>query len=310
MERLEVIDSHTEGEPTRVVIAPPMKLEADTAAERRDELARCHDEWRRALILEPRGHEAIVGAYLLPPVSEHATAQVVFFNNKGYLGMCGHGAMGVLRTLRHLGRIGPGRHRIETPVGDIQAEVLSDETIAIENVTSFRCEKGLTVQTRDHGPCTGDIAWGGNWFFLVERPKEELRLSRLTDLLALCRDIQDSLEQAGAYGEDGAVIDHIELYAPMAPRVTRNFVLCPGGAWDRSPCGTGTSAKLACLAADGVLAPGEIWTQQSLTGGLFRGTFEFDGGGVKPTILGRAWVTAESTLLFDAEDPLREGWTA
>ncbi len=175
---------------------------------------------------------------------------------------------------------------------------------------AFRHEKDRTVRTREHGSCRGDIAWGGNWFFVAERPEEELRLSRQSELVALCLDIRDSLEQAGATGEDGALIDHIELYAPIAPRTTRNFVLCPGGAWDRSPCGTGTSAKLACLAADGALAPGEVWTQISLTGGVFRGSYEIEGEGVIPTIVGRAWITAESTLLFEADDPLREGWTS
>ncbi len=310
MHRLQVIDSHTEGEPTRVVVAPPMELAGRTAADRRDELARFHDAWRRAIVLEPRGHEAVVGAYLFPPVSTESAAQVVFFNDIGYLGMCGHGAMGVLRTLRHLGRLAPGKHRLETPVGDVQAELLPDDRIAIENVKSYRHAAGYTVQTHEHGRCTGDIAWGGNWFFLVERPEEELRPSRLPQLLALCRDIRESLERTAIRGEAGAAIDHVELWAPTGSRTSRNFVLCPGHAWDRSPCGTGTSAKLACLAADGALPPGEVWTQTSLTGGAFDGSYENVDGGIIPTIRGRAWITAETTLLFEGDDPLREGWTA
>ncbi|MCC6781450.1 MAG: proline racemase family protein [Planctomycetes bacterium] len=307
---IRVIDSHTEGEPTRVVIDGAPALGQGTAAQRRDAFRRHFDGFRSAVCNEPRGFDAMVGALLLPPNDPRAIAQVIFFNNVGYLGMCVHGTIGVGETLRHLGRIRSGRHRLETPVGDVTIELAADGSIAVENVESWRTQKDAVVETR-HGKIAGDVAWGGNWFFLVqaEQHRQELSASRIGELTDCAWAIREALPRCGITGTDGAEIDHIELFGP--PRTvgadSRNFVLCPGREYDRSPCGTGTSAKLACLAADGKLRDGQSWRQESILGTCFVGSVRSTARGVIPTVAGRAWITAESTLLLHESDPFREG---
>ena len=283
--RLSVIDSHTGGEPTRVVLGG--LVAADLA------------RWHRAILCEPRGHEVLVGALLEEPENPAAAARVTFFNNAGLLGMCGHGTIGVVETLHHLGRIGPGEHRIETPVGDVTALLHEDGTVSVRNVLSRR--KAAAVKA---GRFTGDVAWGGNWFYLVENQGPALDLTNLQELTEAALVARDAIRAAG-FPE----VDHVEFFGPpVDPRNhSRNFVLCPGGEYDRSACGTGTSAKLACLAADGKLAPGEIWRQESVIGTVFEGSYEIGEGGILPTITGRAHVVAESTLLFDEDDPFRRG---
>lgn len=319
MDTVRVIDSHTEGEPTRVVVADYPDLGPGSAADRLRILRERHDGFRSSICNEPRGFDALVGGVLLPPSREDAIAQVVFFNNVGYLGMCVHGAIGVGETLRHLGRIraGAGRHRLETPVGDVFLDVRADGSIAIENIESFRVAKDIEVSTARHGTVRGDVAWGGNWFFLIEDHGLELSLANIDALTDYSWDVRRSLREAqivGRFGtgedpEDSHEIDHIELFGPpqRADADSRNFVLCPGRAYDRSPCGTGTSAKMACLAADGKLRDGQVWRQESIIGSRFAGTISRTARGVVPTVAGRAWVTAESTLMLRADDPLREG---
>lgn len=283
--RLSVIDSHTGGEPTRVVLG-------GLAA---DDLAR----WHRAILCEPRGHEVLVGALLEEPENPAAAARVTFFNNAGLLGMCGHGTIGVVETLHHLGRIGPGEHRIETPVGDVTALLHQDGTVSVRNVLSRRTAAAVKA-----GRFTGDVAWGGNWFYLVADHGLDLILTNLHELTAAALEAREAVRAAG-FPE----VDHVEFFGPpVDPRNhSRNFVLCPGGEYDRSACGTGTSAKLACLAADGKLAPGEIWRQESVIGTVFEGSYEIGEGGILPTITGRAHVVAESVLLFGEDDPFRWG---
>jgi proline racemase len=306
---VHVVDSHTEGEPTRVVIEGAPDLGPGTAAERLQVFRTRFDGFRSAVCNEPRGFDALVGALLLPPAHPEAVAQVIFFNNVGTLYMCVHGTIGVAETLRHLGRIGRGRHRIETPVGDVFVELGDDGAVAVENVESFRHAGGVSVQTSRHGRVVGDVAWGGNWFFLTAEHGQELSTTRLDALTDCAWDVRHSLEGAGIRGAEGGIIDHVELFGPptRADADSRNFVLCPGREYDRSPCGTGTSAKLACLAADGHLAEGEHWRQESILGTVFTGTIRRTPRGVIPTIAGRAWVTAESRLLFQSDDPFREG---
>lgn len=285
MKRLSVIDSHTGGEPTRVVLGG---LSAG-------DLPR----WRRALLCEPRGHEVIVGALLEDPEDPANSAKVTFFNNAGLLGMCGHGSIGVIETLRHLGRIGTGAHRIETPVGTVTAILHGDGRVGVRNVVSRREAASVTA-----GGFTGDVAWGGNWFFLVSDHGRDLTLTNIHELTMAALEAREAVRAAG-FPE----VDHVEFLGP--PRDpgnhSRNFVLCPGGEYDRSPCGTGTSAKLACLAADGKLAPGAIWRQESIIGTVFEGSYEIDEGGIVPTITGRAHVVAETVLLFGEDDPFRWG---
>jgi len=313
--RIQVVDSHTAGEPTRCVLSglPDLNREQSRGplSERLATLRRDHDAFRRAILCEPRGSDVLVGAYLLEPENPKNAAAVIFFNNAGYLSMCGHGTIGVAVTLAHLGRIGLGLHAIETPVGTVQIELHSPNRASIRNVTAYRHRAAVTVEVPDYGPVTGDVAWGGNWFFLAAERTMTLTLENQEKLTAFSWAIRQTLDAAGITGADGAEIDHIELYAPpLNPaNSARNFVLCPGNAYDRSPCGTGTSAKLACLAADGHLQPGETWRQEGILGTVFEGRYSRteDRKGIIPTITGDAYITGESTLIFDPDDPFRLG---
>jgi len=251
----------------------------------------------------------MVGALLCPPVDPKAATGVIFFNNVGYLGMCGHGTMGVAVALAHLRRIGPGAHRFETPVGEVNVILEDGNYVTIENVASFRKAKGVVVAVPGLGPMRGDIAWGGNWFFLVEDPSQELHVARVEELTDVTWRIRQALNKAGSTGDNGAEIDHIELFSrPLSPQAdSRNFVLCPGKAYDRSPCGTGTSAKLACLVADGKLREGQTWRQESIVGSIFEGSVRLAGDQVFPRIRGSAFVNGEATLILDSRDPFSLG---
>ena len=303
---IQVIDSHTGGEPTRVVVAGGPALGRDPLAAQLETLRSQHDWFRQSVILEPRGSEVLVGALLCEPSEPDCAAGVIFFNNVGYLGMCGHGLIGVLATLAHLGRIHPGIHRIDTPVGVVEAVLDATGEVSLTHVPSRRTVRELTIEVPGIGVVRGDVAWGGNWFFLVTSPKPLLDLANLEALTHLARQIRQTLN-AGPHPE----IDHIELFGPgQSGGHSRNFVLCPGLAYDRSPCGTGTSAKLACLAADGLLAEGAEWLQESIVGSVFRGSFRWldaARGEISPVISGRAFVTGETTLLFDPADPFASG---
>lgn len=307
--RIQVIDSHTGGEPTRVVIAGGPDLGSGDLQSRLERLRTEDDEFRTGVIFEPRGSEVVVGALLCEPVDPSAAAGVIFFNDVGYLGMCGHGTIGLVTTLAHLGRIGPGKHSIETPVGTVYTELHLDGSVSVRNVPSYRYREGVTVEVPAHGRFVGDVAWAGNWFFLVAEHGLELKLAERNRLIALTTAIRAALAQAGVTGKDGDVIDHIELFSAPENKEnsSRNFVLCPGASFDRSPCGTGTSAKMACLHAAGRLAAGVLWRQEGILGTVFEGSIVAQGDCVLPTITGRAWVTAESTLLFNAADPFRDG---
>jgi len=308
-DRLEVVDSHTEGEPTRVVVAGWPELRAATMEGRRLELVERFDALRRGVVKEPRGHDAMVGALVTPPVEPGAHCGVVFFNNVGPLWMCGHGLIGLVRTLEFLGRIGPGRVQVDTPAGPVSAELAGDGLVTIENVPA-RCHRlDVAVEVPGLGVVRGDVAYGGNWFFLAQLDGEPIELANRGRLVEVSLAIQQALRRQGVTGADGAEIDHVELFGPPSrPDADgRNFVLCPGGEYDRSPCGTGTSAKLAVLHARGQLAPGQRWRQESVTGSRFVGWLEERGGQLVPRIQGRAFVTGRSTLVFDPADPFRAG---
>src|SRR5262245_35151604 len=306
IQRIQVIDSHTGGEPTRGVIAGGPDLGRGSMAERRARFREHFDEFRSAVVNEPRGSDVMVGAMLCPPVDPGCVAGVIFFNNVGYLNMCGHGTIGVAVTLAHLGRIGPARPRLETPVGVVTFEYHGDNRVTIENVPSYRLTKDARVEVVGVGAVRGDVAWGGNWFFLVQEHVQVLELANVDRLVDLTWRIRQGLERAGITGTDHGEIDHIELFGPPRDPANhgRNFVLCPGKAYDRSPCGTGTSAKLACLAADGKLKPGEVWRQESIVGSVFEGRYRLDEQGrVVPQVTGMAYVNAEATLILDPNDP-------
>ena len=311
--RIQVIDSHTAGEPTRCVISGGPDFGPDLGsgpiAERLNILRRDHDTYRRAILCEPRGSDVLVGAWLLPPANPAAAAAVSFFNNAGYLGMCGHGAIGVAATLLHLGRIAPGEHILETPVGDVTVHLAENGEIAIRNVPAYRHRIRVPVDVPGYGLFHGDIAWGGNWFFLIEDHPFTLTLARVEELTAFTWTLRQALAASSITGANGAEIDHIELFsvAHDPANHSRNFVLCPGKAYDRSPCGTGTSAKLACLVADGKLQLGALWRQEGILGTVFTGSVALEGASLIPTITGSAYITSEAKLLFDPADPFRLG---
>ena len=302
MHRIHVIDSHTGGEPTRIVISGGPKLGTGSVADRQKIFRETHDRFRSAVVNEPRGSDVIVGALLCEPVDPANAAGVIFFNNIGCLAMCGHGTIGLVITLAHLGRIQPGEHKIETPVGVVTATLHANGEVSVANVPSYRKAKSISVDVPGFGKITGDVAWGGNWFFLVSEHGRELTLANVNALTDFTWRIRQAVNTQG-FPE----VDHVELFGPpQAGGDSRNFVLCPGKAYDRSPCGTGTSAKLACLAADGKLAEGETWIQESILGSQFTGKFRWLNralGEVIPIITGTAHINAESTLLLAENDP-------
>ncbi len=304
------IDSHTEGEPTRVIVEGGPDLGTGSLLERRKRFADDFDDFRSFAVLEPRGSDAVVGALLCEPVDPTCAAGVIFFNNRGYLNMCGHGTIGLAVTLAYMGRIKLGRHRIETPVGIVEVDLIHAHEAAVENVPSYRYRSAVEVEVPELGTVTGDIAWGGNWFFLVGQSPFPLELQHADELTRAAGNVMAALREQGITGEDGGEIDHIEFFGPAVSSSarSRNFVYCPGGAYDRSPCGTGTSAKVACLAADGKLEPGEEWVQESFIGSTFKATYRrSESGKIVPIIRGRAFVCAEGTLLRHEDDPYRNG---
>jgi proline racemase len=309
-ESVRVIDSHTEGEPTRVIVDGMPQPRGDTMAERRDDLRARLDHLRRAIVCEPRGYAAIVGALLTPPVSPGSLAGIVFFNNETYLGMCGHGLIGVVRTLAHMGRLEPGVARFDTPVGPVSAELNGDGSVTIQNVAAHCHALDAAVDVPELGLVTGDVAYGGNWFFITHLDFP-LELSNVGELTRVTQSIQDAIDAQGT--ADDVPIDHIEISgAPhRADADARNFVLCSGGEYDRSPCGTGTSAVMTALHARGRLAIGQEWRQESITGSRFTGWLTQNAAGeLIPHIRGRAFVTGEATLRFDPADPFRLGISA
>jgi 4-hydroxyproline epimerase len=299
MKRVFVIDSHTGGEPTRTVIGGGPDLGGGNVAEQLKRFREQHDRFRSAVVNEPRGSDVVVGAMLVPASKAGCATGVIFFNNVGYLGMCGHGMIGVIATLAHMGRIKAGEHRVETPVGIVTATLHPDGSVSVQNVPSYRKAKAVKVNVPGIGTVCGDVAWGGNWFYLVEDHGQELTLANVEKLTDFTWRIRQAIN--GQFPE----IDHVELFGPAkdAKANSRNFVLCPGKAYDRSPCGTGTSAKLACLAADGKLREGEPWVQESIVGSTFTGSYTRRGEEIIPRITGNAFVNSEATLLLDERDP-------
>jgi len=304
---IRVIDSHTAGEPTRTVLSGFPDLGGGEVAGQLQRLQGSFDAYRRAVINEPRGHDVLVGALLCPSPRPDCLTGVIFFNNTGYLGMCGHGLIGVVATLRHLGRLEPGVCRIDTPVGVVEAVLHPGGEVGLTNVEAYRAARDVVVDVPGHGPVRGDVAWGGNWFYLVKEYQEPLVLGNVGRLTALTTCIRAALNAQGH-----PEVDHVELFGPPEHPAnhSRNYVLCPGGAYDRSPCGTGTSAKLACLAADGALEEGVVWNQEGILGTHFEGSYTWidrTRGAIQPRIAGRAFITAEITLLQEADDPFAWG---
>lgn len=307
MQRISVVDSHTAGEPTRVVVAGGPSLGSGPLSDRLATFRNSFDQFRSAVANEPRGSDAVVGALLCEPVDSSCVTGVIFFNNVGYLRMCGHGTIGVAATLAHLGRIRPGSHRFETPVGVVRVELEKSGAVSFENVASYRLAKDVEVILAGFGTVRGDVAWGGNWFFITGDSPCPLDFANLEQLSNYTWALRKALPEQGITGANGVEIDHIEISARPgnsdAAADGRNFVLCPGRSYDRSPCGTGTSAKLACLYADGKLREGEVFRQAGILGTVFEGSVTLRDGQIFPRIKGRAYVTAESDLILHGDDP-------
>ena len=307
---IRVVDSHTAGQPTRVVVDGGPHLGEGSLKERLNRFRTNHDRFRSIVVGEPRGSDALVGALLCTPTDPSCTTGVIFFDSTGYLGMCGHGIIGLIATLEYLGLIkGVGSHRIETPVGVVTAELHASGDVSIQNVASFRHRANVAISVNASTQFTGDVAWGGNWFFLVNDHSEDLSFGRVERLTEVTRSIRDALTRDGITGANGEKIDSVALFGPPLRRDarSRNFVLRFGKAYGRSPCGTGMSAKLACLFEDGVLAEKENWRQESIVGTVFDGSVSVVDGVILPTVRGSAYVTAEATLIIDERDPLSWG---
>jgi len=307
LQRIEVIDTHTAGEPTRVVLAGGPDLGSGPLHERRQRFHESFDHYRAAIVNEPRGSDVMVGALLVPPHEPNCAAGVIFFNNVGMLGMCGHGTIGVVVALAHRDGLQPGPLRLDTPAGVVTAHYHGSNRVSIQNVPSYRHLAAVPVTLRTGQTIHGDVAWGGNWYFVCWDHGQQLSRDRAAELTAFAWQIRRQLAAQGVTGADGGEVNHVELIGPADDPTAadaRNFVLCPGGAYDRSPCGTGTSAHLACLAAEGRLQPGQRWRQQSIIGSLFEGSYQWDDQGrIIPEITGTAYVTAEAMLLLDPADP-------
>lgn len=301
--RIQIIDSHTGGEPTRVVIDGFPDLGKGTLKERLEKFRNEYDHYRSAIVNEPRGSDVIVGALLCEPVDKSCVAGVIFFNNVGYLGMCGHGTIGLVITLSYMGKISTGEHKIETPVGIITAHLNESGEVTVNNVPSYRLAKDVEVEVDSIGKVVGDIAWGGNWFFLINEHNQDLNLSNVESLTGYTWQIRQALTEQNITGANGQEIDHIEIFSSSDKADSKNFVLCPGKAYDRSPCGTGTSAKLACLYEDGKLKEGESFRQESIVGSVFEGSIRIEDDKIIPSIKGTAYVNSEATLILDENDP-------
>ncbi len=310
-ETIAIVDTHTGGEPTRVVFDCPIDLGPGSLVDKRRIFQRNFDHYRQAIVCEPRGSEVLVGALLTQPDHSTSVAGVIFFNNVGFLGMCGHGTMGVAVALEHLGRLAAGKHQLDTPVGTVEFDLRDQNRVSIQNVPSYRYRTGVALQMPGGQTIHGDIAWGGNWFYICEDHGLTLAPSNLNQLAEFTSQVRAQLDAEAITGSGGQLIDHVELVGPPDdPTVAdaKNYVLCPGGAYDRSPCGTGTSAKLACLAADGHLAPGQKYRQQSIVGSLFEATFlPLADGCISPRISGQAYVNGQGQLLIDENDPFAMG---
>ena len=312
MLKIPFLDSHTGGEPTRLITALPFDLGTGSVADKLSALKAHHDDLRRTVLLEPRGSDVLVGAYLVPPADPTCQFGVIYFNNVGYLGMCGHGTIGLIASLAYLGKVQPGVIRVETPVGVVEATLHKNEAgeypnkVSVQNIPAYRHLTHVPV-TVDGKTIHGDVAYGGNWFFLCHDHGLEVNMQNLEALAEFSWRVREQFTANGITGANGAEVDHVELFASTPEADSKSFVLCPGKAYDRSPCGTGTSAKLACLYTDGKLKVGQTWKQQSVVGSIFEGSVQLDGDKIIPTITGEAWVMSEGTILVDERDPFGKG---
>jgi 4-hydroxyproline epimerase len=301
---MRVIDSHTAAQPTRVIVDGAPDLGTGSLAERRDRFRSHFDRFRTAVVGEPRGSDTLVGAILCKASDPSCAEGVILFDSAGYLDMSVHGMMGLAVTLDYIGRMGIGEERIETPAGAVTIGLHQNGDVTVRNVPSYRFQKDVSV-TVDGTTFVGDVAWGGSWTFLVSDFREELSVVRADRLTEVARSIRRALARNRITGSGDEEITDIALFGPAQRRDanSRNFVLRSGKTYRRSPSGTATSAKLACLHEDGKLAEGQTWRQESIIGTVFEGTVKVIDGKTYPTIRSQAHLIAESVLIVDERDP-------
>ncbi len=325
------IDAHAGGEPLRIVTAGSggvPALPGRTLLERRTYLREHHDDLRRFLLWEPRGHADMYGAVLTPPDDPAADYGVIFLTNEGYSTMCGHGIIALTSALIETGTFPVSENEAsivyDTPAGLVRAGAMLVDgrvsAVRFRNVPAFRLHKNVEVRT-SVGAVQVDVAFGGAWYAIVPaavlgvdvEPRQAARLAALG--MEIKRTVNDAIsvvhpEQPHLAGLYGTIIT-----APAASRdgEGRNVTVYADGAIDRSPCGTGTSARLACLAADGALATGDEFIHESIVGSRFTGRIVGEtavGGlaGVETEISGRGHLTGLQTFLADPRDELRDGF--
>ena len=316
--RFEAVDSHTEGMPTRVVTAGVDPIPGATMLERKLHFERELDDLRLLLMREPRGHSAMSGAILQPPTREDADWGVLFIEVSGCLPMCGHGTIGVATVLVETGRV-PVREpetvvRLDTPAGLVEARVAVSggraRAVTLRNVPSFLYERD-----RRAGDVVCDLAFGGNFYALV--PVDDVDPAQADAYIRRGAEIMAAVNvDPPVHPEDPRIAGcrHVVFHAPGRDGAdARNATSIHPGWLDRSPCGTGTSARMAALHARGELALGEPFVNESLIGTRFTGrlveeTQVGDLAAVVPEITGRAWVTGSGTYVLDAEDPFPAGF--
>src|SRR5262249_50428869 len=201
--RVHVVDSHTGGEPTRLVVAGGPEVGRGAMVDRLKRFRTENGLFRSAVVNEPRGSDVVVGALLCKPEDPTCSAGVIFFNNVGYLGMCGHGTIGLIASLAHMGRIESGEHHIETPVGIVSATLHESREVTVENVVSYRKTANVAVDVPGFGTVRGDVAWGGNWFYLIEDHAFDLSLNNVEALTEFTWAVRQALNAAGITGDDG-----------------------------------------------------------------------------------------------------------
>ena len=322
------IDGHTAGNPVRLVSGGAPALNGTSMSERRRDFQTRFDWIRTGLMLEPRGHDMMSGGLFYPPTRPDSDLGILFIESSGCLPMCGHGTIGLVTFGIENGLIEartPGRLRIEVPAGVIDVEYVENagrvESVRIYNVPSYLAAEGLRIEVPGFGPLTVDVAYGGNFYAIIEPQGAYEGLDALgaTRIIELSRQVRDRVR---------AVLDPVHPLDPSIRGVShvlwadspkgagadgRNAVFYGDRAIDRSPCGTGTSARMAQLAARGLLAVGDHFVHESYIGSRFNGRVEGnatigDVTGIYPSIQGSAISTGLNTIWIDEADKFSKGF--
>ncbi|MFI5747119.1 proline racemase family protein [Streptomyces sp. NPDC051644] len=322
------VDSHTEGMPTRVITGGIGTIPGATMAERRTYFRKHRDAVRTLLMYEPRGHASMSGAILQPPTRPDADFGVLFIEVSGYLPMCGHGTIGVATVLVETGMVEVTEPvttvRLDTPAGLVSVDVRVKDgaatAVTLTNVPAFSVALDRTVDVPGYGPVRYDLAYGGNFYAMVQLSDLGLPFDRARkgDILAAGLALMDAVNAADrpVHPEDSDIngLKHVQFIAPGSDaRHSRHAMAIHPGWFDRSPCGTGTSARMAQLHARGELALDTDFVNESFIGTSFTGRLveKTTVGGlsaVVPTVTGRAWITGTAQFFLNPSDPFPEGF--